>query len=180
MRCRKPVRQAVVWMTAAALLLPLRPLSAVGPGDLPTRSGEAPSLIRDAALSRDGTLSGTVVTGNGVADAGCEVLARAADGKLQSTVTDDRGRFMFQNLRGGSYRLGVNGSATLWRVWTSDAAPPIAASAVLLVSDGQVARGQRPASALLTDHPLLPALFLAAVIAIPLAVHSSQDQPAGS
>ena len=180
---QKRIRRVIVWLTTAGLLLPLRPATAGDPGthgNDPTRAGESQSLIRDAVLSPEDALSGIVLTGSGAADAGRTVLARTADGQTRSTITDERGRFLFQGCRGGSYRLGVNGATSLWRVWTCDAAPPIATPGVLLISGDTVARGQRPVSALLTDHPLLPVLFVAAAIAIPLAVHSSQDQPSGS
>ena len=108
----------------------------------PALAAQPQSQVRDIALSENGDLVGHVVdaAGNEVKDAQVVVIF---DGKpVASTQTDEQGRYAIHGLRGGVHHIAANGSQTPYRLWTADAAPPLAQGQVLNVSDSTVARGQ--------------------------------------
>ena len=95
-----------------------------------------------------------------------------------AATTDQRGGFVFSNLAAGTYRLETKSGVYLCRIWTHAAAPPSAAPSLLVVNDAQIERGQRPMKEIFRSDPLLMAAIVAAAIAIPIAVHKSQDDSA--
>ncbi|MEM9660324.1 MAG: hypothetical protein AAF961_18320, partial [Planctomycetota bacterium] len=108
--------------------------------------------------------------------------------------TDESGEFRATHLRSGVYRIRVGNQIQVCRVWQQGAAPPSANRGLLFVTNEQVVLGQqcgspvgcgnavdcgtcRPGLA----HPLLFGGIVAAAIAIPVAIHNSDnDDPPAS
>ena len=92
--------------------------------------------------------------------------------RVAQTVTDERGMFAVQGLRGGLYTVNSGRAATLYRVWTADTAPPVAKQSVWLVSEGSVVRGASEGGGGLLNNPYVWAGVIATAIAVPIAVAS--------
>jgi hypothetical protein len=103
------------------------------------------------------------------------VVIQRPGGEPRKTQTDKDGRFQLNGLTGGTYQIATLDSAAVCRCWTERTAPPAARQELLLVSGEGVQRGQYPFSDMLFSAPVLIALVIAAAIAIPIAVHNSQD-----
>jgi hypothetical protein len=136
--------------------------------------------IKDVQLHKGGTLSGNVVDGNsGESIPGTSVLLRPAKStSLQESiqsVTDENGRFVFENLRGGVYVLATGESSDVVRLWTQGTAPPSAADQVLMVC-GPV---QRANLGHWLDTPLGTVLVaggvVSAAIAVPVSLAAQDD-----
>ena len=175
MRCTLSLlKMAVVWSTCLTWLLPLQAIHAAGQA-----SGGAPSgkgSLGDVRLDAEGTLRGKMVDGQGQPLAG-RPLRLVRSGQLVSEATTGKdGEFAFSDLRGGVYQVYVAKTVVTCRVWTCAVAPPVARQQLLLVDAPELVRGQQPIGAIFTN-PLFLGLLVAAAIAIPIAVHNSQDDP---
>jgi len=140
----------------------------------------APTGIVDVRLDEHGAIHGYLLNtaGQGLADR--PVVLQQAGGAVSRTQTDTVGGFVLQRVSGGVHQLTTGHGTVTCRVWTHAAAPPSATDQLTVVADPQVVRGQQPFSAIFTN-PLFIGLVIAAAIAIPIAVHNSQDdQPSGS
>ena len=133
----------------------------------------------DVVLGARGRLSGQVLDANGKAQVAVAVNIEQSGKIIATTKTDKAGRFGVDDVRGGVCNIHVDGMASTFRCWTADAAPPSAKPEVLVISDPQFARGQRPIGDILTN-PLLIGAVLAAAIAIPIAIHNAQNNGPGS
>jgi hypothetical protein len=143
--------------------------------------------VPDVRLDEQGQFHGVVLNGQGQAMPDTQVkLARVnqqqtAAANMATVTTDARGSFVIRDLPAGTYRLETSSGVFLCRLWTHAAAPPSSASSLCVVNDPQVVRGQRPMHEIFRSDPLLMAAIVAAAIAIPIAVHKSQDDsPEGS
>lgn len=95
-------------------------------------------------------------------------------------ATDAAGQFVLPGVTAGIQRLTAEDAVLNCRIWTHAAAPPAAMDHVTLIADQTIVRGQQPFSAIFTN-PLFIGLVIAAAVAIPIAVHNSQDdRPSGS
>ncbi len=141
-------------------------------------TGNDPSheAVRDVRLGPLATLRGLVYSAEGHLMPAKVVVLAQGDQELRQTTTDKEGRFAFSGLRGGLYWLSVDRSSQVFRVWTEAAAPPHSLGEVVLVSGGQVRRGQHPFGELFVCNPLVLGLIIAAAIAIPVAVHNSGER----
>ena len=140
-----------------------------------TQDGESPrpSILGDIRLDVQGALRGKMVNGQGHALTD-QPLRLLRDGKLLGeTRTDSQGDFVFEELQGGVYQVQVDQAMVTCRVWTRNAAPPVAREQLLLVDAPELARGQQPIGQIFTN-PLFLGLLVAAAIAIPISIHNSQ------
>ncbi|TWT94026.1 hypothetical protein Pla108_37370 [Botrimarina colliarenosi] len=146
-------------------------------------------LAIDVALQADGLLIGQLVGATGKPEAGAKVQLTLADGREAEAKTNADGGFAFKGVHGVA-RLESDKAALLVRSWTAQAAPPNATPAVLLVEQGEVARGQRYAgtgvqntvshSKRLLANPLFVAGVIGTAVAIPVAIHNSDDDDPAS
>jgi hypothetical protein len=143
--------------------------------------------VPDVRLDRQGLFHGIVVDGQGQTVPATQVKLERVNQQQEAVTapsiatTDARGGFVFRELSAGTYRLETSSGIFVCRIWTHKAAPPAAASSLLVVNDAQIERGQRPMQEIFRSDPLLMAAIVAAAIAIPIAVHKSQDDsPEGS
>jgi hypothetical protein len=145
--------------------------------------------VSDVSLESDGTLRGQAVTAQG------QPLANQAialdNGVTQTTVsTDSQGQFQFDGVRGGAYRVQVADQTQFIRAWTDGTAPPSASRGLMVVEGGPTILGQYCASPVgcgspvgagfagvreAFRNPLVVGGIVAAAIAIPVALHNSDD-----
>ena len=126
---------------------------------------------RDLSLSRDGSLRGQVLTAEGQAVAGTEVVLTKTGQAPVAVKTAKDGKFEFNGVAPGIYQLASQGRGGTVRVWNSEIAPPKAHDGALIVT-GDVARGQFfGGEGGIFSNPLCLTLIVAAAIAIPLALN---------
>ena len=173
MKCLKKLRASAVALATLGIVFPLQ--SAFG--DSPALSKTAFRLREaiDLVMSADGALRGVVVDSNGRGVRGTVVQLLREGEKRGEAITDVNGHFQFTNLSGGVYHILTPSTISLCRIWTNKAAPPSANRELLIATGDLVARGQRPICDLFFVDPLLVGIIVAAAIAIPIAIHNSDD-----
>jgi hypothetical protein len=144
----------------------------------------------DVALRPGGMLVGQVVDPQGAPQIGKVVSIQYANFEVVRTTTDANGVFAARGLRGGQYQILTDNGICACRLWAENTAPPAARPAALLVSGGDVVRGQWgsvPGTGPMHQwvgwvkaHPYITASAVAAAIAIPLALADDDDDPPGS
>jgi len=143
--------------------------------------------VVDVELQQGGLLHGQLVDKQGKALATADVVL--ASGRSQwRTKTDQQGRFQVAGLNGNTYRIAVGQQVQLVRAWSTGTAPPKTVAGLLVVQDNGVVLGQHCAAPVCgsaiaaAKHPLAnPWVFgglVAAAIAIPVAIHNSDDDEA--
>lgn len=173
----KPLHSAGIYCCALACftwLLPVQTIAAEAQGSRPPITASRP-IVRDIALGANGSMSGQLVDVQGRGRAHQIVVIQRPGAEPQKTQTDQNGRFHLNGLSGGTYQIATIDSAAVCRCWSEKTAPPAARKELLLVSGEGIERGQYPFSDMLFSAPVLIALVIAAAIAIPIAVHNSQD-----
>ncbi len=134
------------------------------------------AMASDVALSPDGTLRGQVLSPQGQGLAGVHVSVSAGTRDLGSTVTGTDGRFEVRGLKGGVLLLTAGATQTIVRAWTATAAPPAARSGVLVVAGQSQTLGQSWSGfKKVATNPWVIAGVVAAAVAIPVAIHNSND-----
>lgn len=158
-----------------ALILPTPALEAASPPvthedrtDMQSRK-----WADDVTLDRAGCLHGSVVDAQGVPVAGAEVVLRQLGREVGRACTDPGGRFLAGPVRGGMYQLSVGEHGRLVRAWAANTAPPASKRAALLVAGSDVVRGQMPLEEFFASDAVIIGGMVAAMIAIPIAVHNS-------
>jgi hypothetical protein len=157
------------------------------------------SLKRDVELTPDGQLMGRVVNGQGKLLANKPVLMTRGDHEYR-TVTDRQGKFRVRDLRGGTYSVSVDGTASIVRVWKAGTAPPGARQSALIVTDELLMRAQCNECTTcvgggdcgggcvggyglydwISDHPVLSYSLLTAAIAVPIIIAADDDDDPAS
>lgn len=165
-------RTAVVSLACLTWILPPGAGLASHPNSpAPSRATEG---VYDVRLGEDGALTGhlTDASGNQLAH---QTIVLHQGGKLVAHArTDDSGEFAFARVSGGVYQISTGASTVVCRAWTSEAAPPVAGDQITMIANPPTVRGQQPFGAVFSN-PLLVGLVIAAAIAIPVAIHNSQD-----
>jgi hypothetical protein len=155
-----------------------RPLQAAPPSN-PRKTAAAsrsqnPDPIADVALDSSGVLRGQVLNAEGQAVPFVPVIADGKGVASRTTVTDDQGRFQMKLDRGGIYRLQAAGGTAMYRVWSSQAAPPVAGCIAMIVAGDSSVRGQgSPAYGWISEHPWCFYTLLATAIAVPVVIVSA-------
>lgn len=156
------------------MILPTVALSAEPP------VAKAPSL--DVALGEGGVFRGQIVNAQGVAQVNKPVALMYQGREVVRTVTDERGVFAAQGLRGGQYQLVTEGQNAPFRLWSANAAPPTARPAALIIADKDIVNGQFGTLGYgggvlnwMQSHPLIVAGTVVACIAVPVAITASDD-----
>jgi hypothetical protein len=132
-------------------------------------------MVRDVALDAQGRIAGQILDAQGQPRARQIITVQRQGAQPVQTRTDAQGRFVLGDLSGGVYQIATSDASVVCRCWTANSAPPAATHELLLVAGEKVQRGQYPITDLLTSGPVLIGLVIAAAIAIPIAVHNSQD-----
>lgn len=165
-------RMVTVWLACLGWLLPISEASTAEPA----RPGGARTVgvVYDVRLGEDNSFRGRLLDPSGKPLADQTVMLRQAGKALAQSRSGDRGEFSFAGVRAGVYQVTIGASAVVCRAWTERAAPPIATDQLAIVTHPDVIRGQQPISSLLSS-PLFVGLIITAAIAIPIAIHNSQD-----
>jgi len=138
MKALRLLKQAAVGLACLGVVVPQSQLMAATPKEQVQNA----TVISDVKLAANGTLSGHVIDAQGVGTEGALVSIRVADREVAQTATDAGGRYVVRNLRGGVYQIVSGQSTQFVRAWAPGTAPPAAHEQALLVSGGQVVRGQ--------------------------------------
>lgn len=167
---RSVVNQVLVFIAVTGFVLPFD--MAVQAASRPeNRQNDVPS-IHDVALTDTGFLIGQLVDESGTAVESRQVqLLSASEGKLiDKTLSDSDGRFTLKSARGGVYRVVSKERGVVVRAWQPQTAPPAAKSAVLVVTESHVARGQ-----LAPSMGLLPVVAGIGLVGIIIGVANKSD-----
>jgi hypothetical protein len=160
------LKAPLVCLSCLALLLPGPWLQAAGP---PAAVDGARTLGANAPNVSDVELDGA----GRLPLAGARVMVCQGTREMVAVTTDGLGRFAVGPMRGGSYLLKSGGQGKTIRAWRSMTAPPLAKPlAVMIVGDG-IVRGQMPLEDFFASDAVVVAGLVAAMIAIPIAVHNS-------
>ncbi len=166
---KKTLTSSLAWLAVLGMITPVSVVHAVGH---PTKPAATAS---DVALSPDGTLRGQLLSPQGRGLPGVHVAVSTGARDLGSTVTNTEGRFELRGLKGGVLTLTAGQSRTTVRAWTAKAAPPAAKGDVLLVAGQSQALGQWSGFKKVITNPWVIAGIVAAAVAIPVAIHNSND-----
>jgi hypothetical protein len=134
---------------------------------------QARKLAGDVKLDAAGCMHGLVLSGEGVPVADVRVVLRHLGHEVARTRTNGAGRFRIGPLRGGMYQLSAAGHGRLVRAWAATTAPPGGKDLALIVTGGDVARGQMPLQELFASDAVIVCGLLALMVALPLALHDS-------
>jgi hypothetical protein len=132
--------------------------------------------VGDVELDASGCLRGLVLNADAIPVASAEVIVRK-QGEQVRTRTDGFGRFQTMVSGGGTYQVTAGKSGQSVRAWTSGTAPPTAKPLALVVVGSDVVRGQLPLERFCCSDQFVVAAMVAAMIAIPIAVHKSGGKP---
>ncbi len=168
--------QLVILLVCAVIMIAPPVLSAASP-QAEARSQSAAAVL-DIELGPGGILAGLTVDQQGQPLKG-NVVVLAQDGKVVAkTLSDDHGQFRFEQLRGGVYGLETGQVGQLCRLWMQNTAPPAAKSRLLVVADGQIARGQSVPSRVYNwfeGKPFIGYALVATAITVPIVVANDSD-----
>jgi hypothetical protein len=130
------------------------------------------SRVADVALGSGGELRGQVLNPQGLPQAQVKVSIGQLNQQATFVSTDEEGRFLVQGLSAGVYQVQTSQGSGIYRVWAPRTAPPSAQLGVLLINDGQIARGFSNQGGHWLANPWVMGLIVAGAIAIPLAIDS--------
>jgi hypothetical protein len=166
------LKGAAVALATLGLSIPSPKLFAADP---PTKGNPAAaqrpqkSQIPDVSLTAGGVFSGRVIDHAMNPLEGAEVVVKQGKNEIARTVTDSKGQFTVQNMKGGVYQVTSGNTDGVFRVWTERTAPPVAKQQqALLVLGENGARGQF--GAIDPTIVLLTAGVIAAVVLSAIAV----------
>lgn len=171
----RTLKALCVGLSALGMLLPPSVVEASMPASLTTAPTPV-DLVADTELDSFGFLHGRVFSARGLPAADVTVVLRQTDRELVRTETDAQGRFRLGRLRGGTYQLSVGAQGRLVRAWAAHTAPPAAGDIVVVLRDGDVVRGQMPLEEFFASDAVLLIGLVAAMIAIPIAIHNSKPK----
>lgn len=99
------------------------------------------AVVRDVRLRDQGLLVGRAVTSQGSVRQNVKIAVAFQGKTVAEATTNQHGMFAVKGLRGGVHIVQTDGKQEVVRLWTADAAPEAAAEGLVL-SEGQVVRGQ--------------------------------------
>ncbi|NOY29875.1 MAG: carboxypeptidase regulatory-like domain-containing protein [Planctomycetes bacterium] len=192
----KSLQQFGVWAAIAVLVASPQCLLAAETSILKssTTAHVAPALtVVDVALQADGLLHGQIVDKQGQPVAATKI--HLTDGRKEwRTQTDAKGLFQLTGISGATYSLQVGQQVQLLRIWATGTAPPSATSGVLFIQDSDVVLAQNCGSPVCgspvgagrrggfikqaLSNPWVVGGLVAAAVAIPVAIHNADDDPA--
>jgi len=165
-------------MKSKSINVALTALSCVGML-IPQAAFAAPASVMptDVALHANGVMVGQVVDGQGVAVAMTPVAISSAGKEVARTQSDSTGKFSVSGLKGGVYQVAAAGHQGVYRMWAPQTAPPAAQQGLMVVSQGDIVRGQhghngpfQGIASWISQHPIMTASIVAAGIALPIAL----------
>ena len=138
-------------------------------------NSKAAPLIFDIGLQKGNTLVGQLVNAQGIPQVKQRVSLIQKQKVLVTSMTDKNGYFAFTRVPAGTYHVAAPKAQGLCRVWAPKTAPPIAQPGLLLVDGKGAVRAQQGPIAYWLGKPWVIAGLVAAAVAIPVAIHNSQN-----
>jgi len=181
-----PVRvfkAVAVGISSLGLLLPTPILNAAPPvaAESTARLVEPRSKsISDVRLDAAGYLHGMVVDSRGLPVANATLVVSQGRRDLSKVRTDGQGRFSAGPLGRSTYLMKSGGQSMIVRAWPPQMAPPSAKQRALLITGGEVIRGQMPLEDFFASDAFVITGLVAAMIAIPIALHNSGSRTPAS
>jgi hypothetical protein len=129
--------------------------------------------ISDVALGAGGQLTGWVVDAEGRPVGKSPVVLLQNGHQVAQAVTDARGQFQVPRLRGGVYQIVAAQGGGVYRLWAPATAPPSAGVGLMIVTRGEVVRGQIPYRDLFASDRVLHGGVVAGAIAVPVAIYNN-------
>ncbi len=171
-----------VGLSCVGLILPSPILHAAPPPTAPIPQSVQPRVksIGDVKLNATGYLQGVVVDLQGVPVANATVIVSQGKKDVARVKTDRHGRFGAGPMGRGTYLLKSGGQSRAVRAWSGQMAPPAARELALLITGSEVVRGQMPLEDFFASDAFVITGLVAAMIAIPIAIHSSGSKDPAS
>jgi len=172
-----------VGLSCAGLILPAPTLNAAPPASTartPQPVRPQAKTVSDVKLDSAGYLQGMVVDLQGTPVANATVIVSRGKQDLAKANTDKRGRFSAGPMGRGSYLIRSGGGSRAVRAWAPQIAPPAARDLALLITGSDVIRGQMPLEDFFASDAFVITGLVAAMIAIPIAVHNSGSKDPAS
>ena len=141
MKSRKVLKAAAVALAGAGMLAPHASLMAATSAAPAAVPAAAPAVL-DVALAPGGVMQGQVVDAQGQPAAEAPVTVFHEGREVAQTTADAQGNFSIQGLKAGQHVVLSGDHGGLYRMWADQTAPPAANNRVMIVKNGQVARGQ--------------------------------------
>lgn len=183
MSCSRFVGRSIAWLAVLGMCLPLPAMAAESHAAEPS-TGAAAISVADVELGQGGLLLGQVLDAEAQPLVDSQVTVMAGSQPVATAQTDDNGVFAVTGLRGGMHQLDAGESRQFCRLWSPGTAPPAAESALQMVAGGDTIRGQwgpPPGNGFLQNakvwatNPFVVGGIVAAAVAIPVAIHNSDD-----
>ena len=172
-----------VGLSSLGLILPAPILKAAPP----VRAARTTQLVEpqaksisDVKLDATGYLHGMVVDSQGTPVANATVVVNRGKRDLAKVSTNSLGRFSAGPLGSGTYLMKSGGQSWAVRAWTDKMAPPSARQLALLITGSEVIRGQMPLEDFFASDAFVITALVAAMIAIPIALHNSGSKTPAS
>jgi len=174
MRCLPTFQWLALFLACLGMLLPAPLVHAATSGG--EKSAAEPI---DVALRPGGKLLGQVVDSQGTPRNQVAIKLMRHGRVVGEATTDKSGYFLMNNVQAGEYQLSAGENFGHFRFWASQSAPVSAQPGVLFVAGQGPVRGQDGPLGYWLSNPWLLAGIVAVAIAVPVAVHNSQnDDPA--
>lgn len=132
--------------------------------------------IADVALRDGGVLVGQLVDGQNAPQSGVRVsLQDTQNREVGAAVTDRQGSFAISAVHAGLFQIVTPQGRQIYRIWTTNMAPPSAQQGVLLVAPGKTVRGEansEPSGGVFGSPAVVGAALgagVATAIAVPVA-----------
>lgn len=176
MSIRKLITRAAVWMACCGVMMPATIRAEVNTATASTANQVQAKTVGDVVLGESGKLVGRVVDDQGNAAVRVPVSIRHRGVQVVQCVTDENGVFVGENLHGGVHEVVTPNNISSFRLWTPNAAPPMAEPHMHVVND-PVYRGQGPHGGRFRflTNPWIIGAGVATAIAVPLALNDDDD-----
>lgn len=110
--------------------------------EAPASRAQSRPAVLDVALDRGGLLQGQVIDAQGAAMQQAPVSVWFENRQVATSLTNEHGQFSVTGLRGGVHTVSAGKGGAVYRLWTSEAAPPGARSGTVVIPGETVMRGQ--------------------------------------
>jgi len=105
---------------------------------------KAASAILDVQMAKDGVLTGEVFNAKKEPVRNATISVRQGRNEVAQARSGEDGTFAVKGLKPGVYHVVAGTGQGLYRVWTTNSAPPKALTGIKVVSDRSVIRAQSP------------------------------------
>ena len=159
-------------LSCISLMLGQLPAWAFGPpqSQQPDSSLQSVLPITDVVLDASGRLVGQIVDQQGNPRDGLVVVLRQGRREVARTVTDSEGRFALSNIPVGLYQLDAGSTRAIYRVWTTQTAPPRSHHQAVLVAETEtVVRGNHIEAAVDQLDAITLAMVSSSIAAVTIA-----------